>query len=278
MIVEPVKKFIVERETIRIKKERGDPAPWTTDPVLANFRFTNVYREDDKVTRWCARHVRTASQPLLACTAFRWYNRVTTGEAIFLKKSASGETAWDLFLKSGNAFVLGEAIRAYCGKGPYVTGVYIVKTPQGFTKLDGVLWCIEKVQPYVEAMKKCYTLQDAFDILLCAPYQGSFTAAQVIADIKFLPQFSGAVDFDTFVASGPGSRKGLNIVMGCDVNDPWDEKEFRETLLDLREKLKPTFVERGWKIPSAQDVQNILCEISKYARGYSRNVYKPELK
>jgi hypothetical protein len=278
MIVEPVKKFIVERETIRIKKERGDPAPWTTDPVLANFRFTNVYREDDKVTRWGAEYVRTAPSPILACTVFRWFNRISTGDAIFEQQSATGETAWEMYLRTGNVFILGEAIRAACGSGPYVTGVYIVKTPQGFTKLDGVLWCIEKVQPYVEAMGKCYTLQDAFETLLCAPYQGSFTAAQVIADIKFLPQFSGAADFDTFVASGPGSRKGLNIVMGCDIKDPWGEKEFRETLLDLRERLKPTFIERGWKTPTAQDVQNVLCEYSKWCRGSSRNVYKPTLR
>ena len=34
--------WIVERESIRRKKERGLPRPWTLDPVLDGYRFCNV--------------------------------------------------------------------------------------------------------------------------------------------------------------------------------------------------------------------------------------------
>jgi len=44
-------KFIKERESIRLKKEAGKPRPWTKDPILGNYRFCNVHREDDRVTR-----------------------------------------------------------------------------------------------------------------------------------------------------------------------------------------------------------------------------------
>ena len=42
--------FIEEREAIRLKKEAGEPRPWTTDPVLHATRFTNINRNNDRGT------------------------------------------------------------------------------------------------------------------------------------------------------------------------------------------------------------------------------------
>src|SRR5580765_6760550 len=36
-----------ERESIRLKKEAGKPWPWTSDPILQAYSFTNVKREHD---------------------------------------------------------------------------------------------------------------------------------------------------------------------------------------------------------------------------------------
>ena len=50
---DPVKSFFEfckERENIRLKRERGEPGPWTTDEVFQNGRFLNVFREDDRGT------------------------------------------------------------------------------------------------------------------------------------------------------------------------------------------------------------------------------------
>ena len=43
--------FITEREAIRLKKEAGEPKPWTSDPILQQYRFCNVRRMDDKVSK-----------------------------------------------------------------------------------------------------------------------------------------------------------------------------------------------------------------------------------
>jgi hypothetical protein len=29
---------------------RGDPPPWTSDPIVASHRFTNCYRASDRVS------------------------------------------------------------------------------------------------------------------------------------------------------------------------------------------------------------------------------------
>src|SRR5262249_16986222 len=41
-----------EREAIRLRKEAGQPWPWTTDEILKLGSFTNVHREHDAVSRW----------------------------------------------------------------------------------------------------------------------------------------------------------------------------------------------------------------------------------
>ena len=35
-----------ERERIRVKRDAGEPAPWTEDPIFRQGRFLNVFRED----------------------------------------------------------------------------------------------------------------------------------------------------------------------------------------------------------------------------------------
>jgi len=43
--------FIIERENIRKKKVSGLPPPWTNDELLSKYKFTNIWRQDDKVTQ-----------------------------------------------------------------------------------------------------------------------------------------------------------------------------------------------------------------------------------
>ena len=40
--------FCRAREDIRIRRERGDPSPWSSDPIFQQGRFLNVFREDDR--------------------------------------------------------------------------------------------------------------------------------------------------------------------------------------------------------------------------------------
>ena len=54
-----IKWFISEREAIREGKE-------TTDEVLKNSRFCNIYREDDKVSRWIFDNCSTIQQVIIA--------------------------------------------------------------------------------------------------------------------------------------------------------------------------------------------------------------------
>ena len=39
-------------------REVGKPRPWSSDPILESYKFCNVAREDDRVTRWIAHNWR----------------------------------------------------------------------------------------------------------------------------------------------------------------------------------------------------------------------------
>ena len=50
--------FIHAREDVRKRREAGMPWPWTDNPILQRYKFCNVRREDDRVTREIARMMR----------------------------------------------------------------------------------------------------------------------------------------------------------------------------------------------------------------------------
>ena len=47
-----------ERHAAYLRRAVGEPWPWSSDPVLSNWRFTNVFREIDATTVWIAQHWR----------------------------------------------------------------------------------------------------------------------------------------------------------------------------------------------------------------------------
>jgi hypothetical protein len=50
--------WIVERYKIHLKKDikKLDP-PWTNDPILQTYSFTNVRRLHDRVTKFVLKHI-----------------------------------------------------------------------------------------------------------------------------------------------------------------------------------------------------------------------------
>jgi 5-hmdU DNA kinase-like protein len=84
-ITDPVKAFFdwcKEREAIRIRREAGQPAPWSLDPIFQQGRFLNVFREDDRGTKAVlqfADPVKDSPRELIHALFFaRWCNQHTT--------------------------------------------------------------------------------------------------------------------------------------------------------------------------------------------------------
>ena len=261
-IKDPVKRlfaFAHERYMIYIRKENIEP-PWTKDPILRDFRFCNIYREDDKVTRWIRENWRNPHSDdedlwFALCIA-RLLNR----------PEALATLHWPV------PFVIQHFARRlveYKKEGGKIFNpAYIVSTNGiSIDKLAYIshdiltpLWkARERLRPNPGDTLNSYHM-------LLGQFQGfgSFMSAQVIADLKYHGPLRQASDWHTFAASGPGSRRGLNYVLGRNRKDIWQEDEWRLELGRLREKLLPMFKAEQMPQPHAQDVQNILCEFNKY--------------
>jgi len=96
---------------------------------------------------------------------------------------------------------------------------------------------------------------------------GSFMAGQLIADYKNtkLHPLQGADDYMTWATMGPGSQRGLNYILTGD----FDRKEVtKSNFLEHLTSLKKWLMTLGmdYYYVDAQDLQNCLCEFSKYVR------------
>lgn len=226
-----------ERQAILLRRRAGLPRDqWSRDPVFANNRFCNVFREDDRTTVWfrenARERLRSTPEVLLATVVFRWFNRITTGEAIFSHLLSGteppGATAWDEFLGSGDTRVLRDAILKYVGyAGPYVTGAYIVKTPNGMDKLDGVLYGVREFASQKRSgadwrmvadnflkYRGERTLESMWTWLCQFPYLGPFMAYEVVSDLRYTVLLDKAPDIMTWANAGPGATRGLNRIWG----------------------------------------------------------------
>lgn len=257
--------FVLERERVRRKKEAGDPLPWTDDPILAKFRFCNVHRENDRVTRWIhtnwlepntfdpdvwfamavARHVNLPQTLAAIGYPVPWNPERFIGAIQGLR---------DLKLPAYNAAYM---IRAARGKDWGDKAEYLAKC------VLGPMW-----EKRGEICPKEGDTLAAFNQRLLAQYGvAGFMSGQIIADTKHAFVLSAAEDWWTFAVSGPGSRRGLNRLLGRDKGARWKEEAWHAELLALLSHLM-TDVEVEVQEIDAQNCQNCLCEVDKYMRSF----------
>lgn len=292
----PFVHFARARHDIYLRREAGEPSPWTDDPVLHRFRFTNVYRELDATTIWFAKNVRDpmrhSPDVLLATVLFRWFNRIVTGDAIFNQLGAydnggSVRTAWNQLKVTHNVDHLEGAIRLFCGNGPYVTGAYIIKTPDGMDKLNGVIWCVNQFlngvtktsgggsigDAFTLGMElldtQSWSLEETWEMLRQFPYLGDFMAYEIVTDLRHTDLLKNATDIYSWANPGPGAMRGLNRLHGRNLNHRQPKHVFVCEMRDLLEKVTRTM---EWpQNPSGlsvemRDIEHTLCEFDKYER------------
>lgn len=289
----PLFDYMRERYEILLRRKAGLPGPWTEDYHLQTWRYCNVFREDDRTTIWFRENVRERydGQPstlLLATVVFRWFNRIETGEAIFQQKSLglggeeAGETAFDAFARLGDVGSLRASVLQYCGRGPYVTGAYIIKTPDGMNKLDGVLWCISRFfeskvsesstrmefqDVAQDMMRRQWTLEETWNWLRRFPYLGDFMSFEIVTDLRHTSLLRSAPDIYTWANPGPGAMRGLNRLSGRDVDFRQPKNKFIEEMQQLLFIANdPEMWPRKYPTLEMRDIEHSLCELSKYER------------
>ena len=262
--MEPIERFfwwMEERHRIFLKKDMGLPRNhWTNDEILKTYRFTNPFRENDKTTVWFREKMRNPlngdDAVLMATVIFRWFNLIETGETLLANNL---HVEW-------NPEIAREEIK----KQPkYVTGGYIIKTPDGMDKVDGVIWCINRVWPQREQLAndiRSNNLRGSWNTVMQFPYLGAFMAYELITDLRHTHFLDGADDIYTWANAGPGAMRGLNRIYDRPLNFKSRKhnftKEMHELLLCSPEYLTKDFLPRL----EMRDIEHSLCEFDKYER------------
>lgn len=255
--------WALERHSIALLKTAGKPKPWTQDKILQAYRFCNVYRERDTVTRWID---------------LKWRKPNTLDPNLFFAMTLARLVNWpDTMHELGyphkwdpKQFIRIMQARKARGDKTF-SGAYIVST-NGHA-MDKAEYLAEYVLNPLWAARKDTKPRDGETLasyhhrLMRFDGLGSFIAGQVIADLKYATgsPLNSASDWQTWAASGPGSRRGLNRVMGYDYESPWREDNWLSDLGKLRAEFLKGWPKK-WEPVHAQDLQNCLCEFDKYER------------
>jgi len=275
-----------ERHAVYLRRRSGASRPWTTDPVMRQYRITNVFRELDKTTTWLRENVRDhlADDPLVlpAVALARWFNYIPSMETLFKQPSlfpgeepaASGgaapegsgpaalrptpaapagsaaglrhgllparagepyPTPWQEWMRTESTRSLECPLRKQ--GSPWVTGAYMIRTPIGMDKLEGVLSSFRNLgtqKPKFEIFRSRFvsmgwrevaehclenreknpvSLQAVWDWLKNFYGLGAFMAYEIVTDLRHTKLLDRAPDVDLWANPGPGALRGANILI-----------------------------------------------------------------
>jgi hypothetical protein len=266
--------WIVERTHIQRKKDRGDPWPWTEDPILQEYKFTNAFREKDRTTIWFRENIRDPlrykPEVYMATVIFRWFNLIETGETL-LKHNLHID--WDPQ----------KAYDVITPQDKWITGAYMIKSPTSMNKVRGVCQTITNVwNDRKRFLEKCpwSSLQKMNTWLEGYPFLGPFLAYELVTDLRHTYIGACAKDINKWANAGPGAMRGLNRIYGRDLNYTSKRHNWCEEMKELLNfSVVPGVMRDVKEILELRDIEHSLCEFDKYERvrlgqGAPRSKYK----
>lgn len=259
--------FVAERHRVWERRRGGMPQHWSDDPILQRNKFTNVYRVLDYGSQFLLRELLnepgiTAGDALARAFLYRMSNEPLTWQHTKEQRGGYPRAVnlnddlgwlWANYRDAGNRVFSGAyTIMPLPGVGGFDKAKEVVRMAATSFHPDSPN-CV------TERFLAAGTMQERFAVLRGIPNVGDFLAMQVLTDFGYSP-FGADQDENAFVVPGPGARKGakeLDLGMSAGSAIGW----CRDRVLELPDC--PTLQGRP---PSAMDIQNTLCEFSKYAR------------
>ena len=264
-------RFAAERQAIYFRRVTDSTGPWTRDPILATFRFTNAYRASDRVSQYLIRHVQyrpdrssRPSEVFFRTILFKLFNRIETWEEL---ERHFGPLSWDSVDFEKIAKTLDRMMDR--GKTLY-SAAYIMPSPafghQRKHKNHLALLAQMMNDRLPDRICQAPALRDVYTMLVNYRGIGPFLAFQYAIDLNYAAFLTHSES--EFVIAGPGAADGIAKCFtdtgGRNAEDVifWvcerQEEFFRTTGVEFQtlfgRRLQPI------------DCQNLFCEISKYAR------------
>jgi hypothetical protein len=260
--------FVAERHRIWDRRYVEEQVPpWTTDPLLRNYHFTNVYRLLDPGTEWFLRwreqHAeRPPAEHLLNALVYR----------AVASEQGMRNMGWLSFTPGAHERAAHAATRS-----DFWTKAYFVRP---FGTGDRAVGLGNLVRGWVERARVLGLLafaptQEAFCRYAQAhlPSVGPFVAYQVMVDLSYPRARILRFDNDDWTLPGPGARKGAALLLG-QAKKRASEAEARALIVRLALQQESELEPRGFPwwhggeysggALTRADIQNCLCEFYKY--------------
>ena len=263
-------RFAAERQRIFHYRAAGTPPPWTADPVLARYKFTNVYRAADRVSQYLISRViydgpQDLDELVFRILLFKAFNRIETWELLAGRLGAV--PSWDGYSFAAYDRVLGDAMRS--GERIYSAAYITPNPPFGEPRKHGnhlrlLEYAMTSGLP--ARIAAAGNLREVYELLLELPSLGPFLAFQYAIDLAYSTVTSA--DESQFVVPGPGALDGISKCftdtagMDPDAIIAW----MCDTSRDHFARLGLDFADLWGRWPTLVDWQNVFCEVSKYTR------------
>lgn len=263
-----------ERETIRQKKLRNEPWPWTEDWVLRTFSFTNVMREYDRVSIWIGAHLIAK----YAWSDYLWQILAVARQINWPPSLQQIVIDLDIIAHNGICPMIVRSMRrrldAYQASGAKVyTGAYMIHADSDARTAD---WWINKnhyvlgqVCGQLEGHTPPRSSLEAF-VKWMTQFEswGGFMAYEVACDLRWASGWlDESPDLYTWANPGPGARRGLNRVFNRPLKQALNDKQ---AVIEMRQLLVGS-VNYHWTVRfprqlEMRDIEHSLCEFDKWCR------------
>jgi len=274
--------WINERHAIYMAKAEGKPRPWTTDPILSHYKFTNPFRELDRTTVWMRQNLTVPNggadmgEMIFNCCVFRMFGTM----------EMSKELGW---VSEWRPNMVKAVARDRLNRGLKVfTGAYII-TNQGLKNPKEEVVCDMFLTPIWQnkdhLAEVCFSTRSLEKMHKeLSKFQGwgggGFMSYEVVTDLNHTTAMPNPVDRYTWANAGPGAKRGLNRLHGrpLDKTGGVDWNMEMKELLDISHRyVSPYVLKMGVDM---RTIEHSLCEWDKYQRvfhgqGKPRSIYKP---
>jgi hypothetical protein len=270
--------FVNERQSIWNKRfiERL-PYPWTSDKVLKEEHFTNVYRELDPGTVYVVKNILELNKPkpdkIFNNMIYRLIGREETFDSLGFQD-----------LDSFNPDLFQSKLKDFRSSGKNIfTGAYLVSGYSSMgskDKIENVTRLFIKMHDnfdlFYKEVENSKTSEQVYTAIKSQDGFGNFLSYQVLVDLLYplkcyknkpLLPFS----HDDWAVAGPGAKKGIELITNTKLSDlevmRWLHKNQDKEFERLNLKFPYLINEKGKIIEvSLSNIQNCLCEFYKYVK------------
>lgn len=270
--------YLNEREEIRLRKEAGFSFPWTDDPILRAYKFTNVRRHHDRTSDQLRKlfynpnFYADRKSVLMNCALFRYFGTWEFAQAI-------GWQEYESFDFDG---IKDLAEQRLADRERVFTGAYVI-TNQGISapKQEVVVdYFLKDLHAATPSLVNITEASNSWEVVASqmrhiGGFGGTgFMTKEVLLDTTYtsfwgrdgqeLGDMSFPADWKTWTPIGPGARRGASRVIGDDSATPISEKQSMWVINELMSLQQGFWKHDGELVPT--DIQFALCEFDKYER------------